>query len=35
MFNHNEAFSSFSVFDTEKARAFYEDILQLKVVVKE
>jgi catechol 2,3-dioxygenase-like lactoylglutathione lyase family enzyme len=35
MFQHNGAFSSYSVHDTEKARAFYEDILGLKVVVKE
>ena len=35
MFSFKEAFSSFSVQDTEKARAFYEGVLKLKVVVKD
>ena len=35
MFSFKEAFSSFSVHDTEKARAFYEGVLKLKVVVKD
>jgi len=34
MLENNEAFSSYSVQDIEKARAFYEDILGLRVVVK-
>jgi catechol 2,3-dioxygenase-like lactoylglutathione lyase family enzyme len=31
MFNYNQAFSSFSVNDLQKAKAFYGDILGLKI----